>query len=152
MQLYAARPVNGGWESKQLTEWDKAIEFSGGGSMKSIGVNIRQFEKLGDKAIVLRWSHKDYGSGMMQLDDLNLEPLKELLPVVDPVPSSLKRVKSPFPEMAVRAARTIGDSPEAGVYYRLQWESLGANNDKPRTGKLPEPSELWLHKIRLTQP
>ncbi len=152
MQLYAAKPVGGRWQSMQLTQWDKVVEFSGGGSMKSVGIGISRFERIGDSAFLLHWSHRDYRSGVMQLDDRTLLPLKQSLPVLDPVPSSLKRLKSQFPEMGVHTAADLGCPPEPGVVYRLQWESLGANNDRPRSGPLPEPSELWLHKIRIHGP
>jgi hypothetical protein len=44
--------------------------------------------------------------------------------------------------LEVRWSGDSGTSGIAGLSYRLRWETLDANRDHPREGKLPKPSML----------
>jgi hypothetical protein len=49
--------------------------------------------------------------------------------------------------MGVRQAHDRGQSDRPGVSYRLRWETLPQNRDRPRTGELPEPSMLRVYEL-----
>jgi hypothetical protein len=62
-------------------------------------------------------------------------------------PAELWRVESDFKGIKVRRAEDSGRSPDNGVRYLLQWESLDGNRDRPRKPPLPEPSMLRLYRL-----
>ena len=49
--------------------------------------------------------------------------------------------------MKVRMAGDVGKSPSESVHYRLKWETLPPNRDRPRQGPLPGPAMLRLYEI-----
>jgi hypothetical protein len=79
------------------------------------------------------------------LDEETLLPVPGAKPpaAIAPLPRDVTKLRSTFPGMGVRTASDSGTPPE-GVNYRLVWETLGANRDKPRTPPLPEASMLRL--------
>jgi hypothetical protein len=77
------------------------------------------------------------------LDEETLLPVSGAKPPasIAPLPRDVTKLRSTFPGMGVRTASDSGSPPE-GVRYRMVWETLEANRDKPRTPPLPEPSML----------
>ncbi len=78
------------------------------------------------------------------LDEETLLPIPGAKPpptTIAPLPRDITQLRSAFPGMGVRTDSDSG-TPPAGASYRLVWEALGANRDKPRTPPLPEPSML----------
>jgi hypothetical protein len=148
MQIYAARAENGEWVRRVLTDWTKPVLFSGYGSMGFIGIRISGLARAEPGVLTMTFRHKDYGSGHLVLDEKTLMPLQKKISMTPPYPASLNRVQSKFPGISVRRANDSGNSDEVGVHYRLQWETLGSNRDRPRQPPLPEPSVLTLQKFR----
>lgn len=147
MQIYAARPVDGKWERNVLTQWEHPVPFSGRGSMGFIGIRIDNFNEIAPGVFGISYRHKDYGSGMLQIDEHTLTPVEDKIAVQPRLPRSLNRVESNFPGMQIRRAEDLGKCGTDGVRYILHWESLGPNHDRPRQPPLPAPSILRLHKL-----
>jgi hypothetical protein len=63
MQVYAARPEEGRWSVNQLTDWDKPVKFSGGGSMGDIGISIGAMEQVESGILTMTYRHRDFGNG-----------------------------------------------------------------------------------------
>jgi hypothetical protein len=148
MQLYLARPQDGRWERHVVTDWQHPVPFSGTGSMSFIGIRIRKFDEIAPGVLGLGYRHRDYGSGMLPIDERTLQPLAQ---PVEPVaaarelPRRLSEVQSEFPGMEVRRATDRGDAGHGR--YMLRWESLGPNRDKARKPPHPSPSTLTVHKL-----
>ena len=147
MQIYAARPVDGKWEHNVLTQWEHPVPFSGRGSMGFIGIRINDFSKIAPGVFGISYRHKDYGSGMLQIDEHALAAVEDKIAVQPKLPRSLNRVESDFPGMQIRRAQDLGNCGTDGVRYILHWESLGPNQDRPRQAPVPAPSTLRLHKL-----
>jgi hypothetical protein len=85
-----------------------------------------------------------------QLYGIDPDTLKLTNPVAAPevaLPPELANAQSAFPGMAVRWADDSGKR-EDGIRYRLRWESLVSNRDKPRPEPWPAPVMLQLIEIR----
>ena len=148
MQIYAARPGKAGWQRRVLTDWEKPVKFSGRGSMGFIGIRLGNVEWVEPGLLVVDYYHQDYGKGQLWLDGETLQPVDRRVRLVRPYPAAMSHITSDFECMSIRHAADIGRPPEAGIRYLLQWETLGANHDRPRQPPLPEPSTLWLYKLR----
>ncbi len=149
MQIYAARFEGKTWKVYQLTDWDKPVLFSGGGSMGFIGISISKPVKLDGGMFTLTHRHRDYGSGRLVIDEKTLKPTDRTvtLPQTHRYPAEMNKPQIDFEGIGIRRATDIGTVDEAGVRYILQWETLGRNFDRPRKSPLPEPSTLRLYKL-----
>lgn len=150
MQIHAARPEDGRWVVRQLTDWNKPVVFGGNGSMGFIGIRITGLEPAGPGVLGLGYRHRDYGSGRLYVDEASLRPAKAPKAVDPPLPRELDRLESTFPGMEIRRAGDLGDAPEKGVRYLLQWETVGVNRDKRPPAVPPGPGMLKLHKLVAT--
>jgi hypothetical protein len=147
MQIYAARPQNGKWQHRALTQWQQPITFSGGGSMPFIGISIGDLQISDSDFFTVSYNHKDYGSGSLSFDAKTLNLLDKPISTLQRLPRSLGKIESDFPDMAIKRAGDSGTCGTLGVRYILQWETLGANRDRPRQPPLPAPSTLRLYKL-----
>ncbi len=147
MQIYAARLVKGKWKSQVLTHWEHPVKFSGGGSMAFIGIGISNVKVVKPDVVSLSYRHKDYGSGSIQFDAKTLKLMNVPVPKPAAFPTEINKIESSFEGMSVRRANDMGSSGVEGVTYLLKWETLDANNDKPRQPPFPEPSQLRIYKI-----
>ena len=147
MQIYVARPEEGKWRRRQLTDWDERIEFSGNGSMGFVGIRISPLTEVGEGLLTMTYRHRDHGGGRLFVDEGDLRPVTKQVPVGRRIPRELDRLESDFEGMAIRRQEDRGDSGDPAVRYILQWETLGPNRDGPRKPPLPESSRLRLHKL-----
>lgn len=142
LNAYASRYEDGRWKVVKVSDWrDHRIEFSGGGSIV-FPVRIGAVEAIGDGRLKMGY-RREGGSGTWVLDEETLLPVPGAKPppAIAPLSREVTKLRSTFPGMGVRTASDNGASPE-GVRYRLVWEALGANRDRPRTPPLPEASML----------
>lgn len=145
-QIYNARCEDGVWKTYQATHWDYRWEFSGGGSIRN-EIGLSGVSIAGKGTLKQTYTHVKIGAGGLLLDEATLAPLG---PYKEPAgePKEMSVVRSAFPGMQIRRAADLGESGQPGVMYVMQWETLGANRDKPREGPLPEPASLRVLKIR----
>ncbi len=141
-QVFAARPGGaGGWDVRQVSEWDFRWEFSGGGSLAAeVSVGAPRAEK--DGTLVMSYQSMVAGSGRWRLRGDTLQRVGDLTAPAPILPENLRGVRSDYPGMEVQA---IGSSAE-GRRWVLRWETLGRNRDLPRTAA-PPPTELWLYEL-----
>lgn len=146
-QLYAARRETSGWRIVQVSDWNYRWDFVGNGSIVfEIGIGPVRIE---DGRLTVTWRHSQYGNGGWVLDEKTLRPIGDYQPKKGP--AELSTLESEFPGMQVRSAGDRGQSAKPGVSYRLKWETLPQNRDRPRAGPLPAPSMLRLYEV-LDQP
>lgn len=144
LNAYAARHQDGAWKVVKVSDWtDHRVEFGGGGSIV-FPVRIGAVEAIGDGRMKLGY-RREGGGGTWVLDEETLLPVPGAKPpaAIAPLPRDVAKLRSTFTGMGVRTASDSGTPPK-GVNYRLVWETLGANRDKPRTPPLPEASMLRL--------
>ena len=139
MQLYVARPEDGKWMIRQLTEWDKPVKFS--------GIGLSALEQVEPGIVTLTYRHRDYGRGRLVIDGKTLKPMDRKIKVVPELPKELSRQESEFAGMEIRRSGDLGGSGDDSVRYILQWESLGANRDRKPKPPFPAPSKLRLYKL-----
>jgi hypothetical protein len=149
MQIYAARPENGKWHRRQLTDWNEPIKFSGNGSMGFIGIRVTALSQVDEGLFTVSFRHRDHGGGRLFVDEKTLRPVARRVSVGRTIPRELDRLESDFKGMGIHREEDHGDSGDPSVRYILQWETLGANRDGPRKPPLPGPSMLRLHKLTL---
>ncbi len=151
MQIYAARPEGGQWQRRALTDWKHPVEFSGNGSMGFVGIRMAGFEKTGPDVFVVSYHHKDYGKGSLGFDARTLRLIDKQASIAAGLPREIQKIESDFPGMEILRAEDSGIGGTPGVRYLLQWETLGANRDRPRLPPLPAPSTLRLYKLTQTE-
>lgn len=147
MQIHAARPDGGKWKHRVLTKWDRPVPFGGKGSMPFIGIHIGSLERAETDVFVVRYRHKDYGTGSLAFDARTLNPTDKAAPAAAAIPRALVKKESSFPGMEIRRVEGLGSCGEPGVRYVLQWETLGPNHDLARQPPFPAPSTLRVYKI-----
>jgi hypothetical protein len=145
-QAYAARWEQGQWQLRQLSEWAYRWYFSGRGTIAP-EITLGRIARAGDGLLALDYRHKQYGAGVFFLDAETLAP-RGVGKAPARYPASLIAPSATFPGMQVKWTSDSGRSPEPGTRFVLRWETLPANNDKPRTGEVPEPSRLVVYQVR----
>ena len=147
MQIYAARPENGAWKVRQLTDWDQRIEFSGGGSMGFIGISISGLSEATPGLLTMTYRHRDFGSGRLFIDEATLKLSEQSVDVLREFPAELSSVGSDFPGLKVQRTTDLGNSGDSNIRYVLKWETLGRNRDRKRKTTV-EPSMLKLYRLK----
>ncbi|HBE41379.1 MAG TPA: hypothetical protein DDW27_09280 [Bacteroidales bacterium] len=144
LQFYIARLRNKIWVYKKVTNWDYRWEFSGNGSINT-EVRLNNFIRRSDGYYELGYWHIKYGTGTLLLNDKF-----EMAGTVKKPESftSTVEIEGTFPGLAVRTTNDIGKPSEEGVRFVLKWETLPANRDKARPEPWPEPSRLYLYKLK----
>jgi hypothetical protein len=144
-QLYFARYENGAWKIYQGSNWDYRWEPKGGGSLAS-EIHIGRVAMVRDK-MTITISHKKYGGGLWEIDPATMKLGGKL--GADFMPSLLPRevgsVRSTFSGMGAKWAND--SNPATKDLYRLRWETLGPNRDRPYDPPWPEPVMLQLIEL-----
>lgn len=148
LQVYAARREPEGWSIIQVSDWKGyRWEFSGGGTI--VGeVSVGAVEPIGDGKLTLSYRYP-HGSGTWILDDQTLQPIPDAkLPKKGLLmPAGALQVVSTFEGMKKRQVADLG-AESTDFTYRLVWETLDANRDRPRPQPWPEASELKVIKVK----
>ena len=144
LQFYTSHIIDGKWVAKQVTNWDYRWEFSGNGSINN-DVRLKEFTRRVDGNYEIGYWHIKYGSGTILLDE-NFDKIGSVLK-----PELLNEKLKPegsFPGLLTRTSNDLGSSNEENMRYQLKWETINANRDKPREKPWPDPSQLYLYKLR----
>lgn len=141
-QLYLARFENGVWRRFQASNWDFRCDFSGGGSFAP-QIRVGQVECRDGKMVISFW-HKKYGFGNREIDSKTMR-LAASVPQLRHAADSpeLDKLESSFPGMILHWSSDLGKASD-GKKYRLRWETLAENRDRPRDPPRPPPSMLRL--------
>lgn len=147
LQFYTAQLKTNGWVYQQITDWDYRWEFSGNGSINS-EVRLKNFKKRDDGFYELGYWHIKHGHGTILLN----ERFEKVGKVLKPAPFDEQLVVAGnFPGLEVRTGGDIGQAPEKDVRYVLKWETLNRNRDRPREKPWPEPSRLYVYKLKQSE-
>jgi len=152
LQVYNARLEDKGWKIQQASDWTWRYEFSGVGS---IGAQVRVYPiEVTRSGLRQRYQNARHGTGMWLLDEETLKPLppsrvedgisEKVSRVEEAHPGITPAVMTSQPVLMTRTAADLGDSPDLSLKYRLEWQTLPPNRDRPREGPLPPPSMLQL--------
>lgn len=142
-QLYFARPSPDGWQINKASQWEHRWEIQGGGSLDAEIIHSAVSTQDGKLVIAIR--HVKEGSGQWEIDPDSLT-LKGKFTPAEPafvMPQDLRKPASRFPGIKVQTITDSGRSDD-GFVYRLRWESLRSNRDRPRPKPWPEPTMLRL--------
>lgn len=144
LQLYIARRLNNNWTYLKITDWDYRWKFSGGGSIV-FEVRLTGFKRRPDGFYEISYYHVKYGTGMLLLDDkfTVIGSVRKSSPLTERM-----KAEGTFPGLSVRTASDEGMNSEKGTRYILKWETLTSNRDKARPEPWPEPSQLYLIKLK----
>jgi len=142
-QFYVAQIMDGKWSYHVITDWDYRWFFSGNGSINS-EIHLKGFKKRVDGNYEVDYWHIKYGDGTLLLNDKFESIGKVLKP--EPLNASLK-IEGTFPGLQIQTSGDIGESGD-GFQYLLKWETINRNRDKPRDKPWPEPSQLYLYKLK----
>ncbi len=145
-QIFNARCEDGAWKLHQASDWNYRWDFSGGGTI-TFEIGLSGVKPCGSGKLKQTYTHAKNGAGGWILDETNLKPV-ELIPFPKEYPEEMSQLHGTFPGLAVRRTTDLGESGEAGVTYVMQWETLGANRDKPREAPFPEPSSVRVLKLQ----
>lgn len=143
IQFYTAQIQNDKWLYKQITDWDYRWEFSGNGSI-NVDVRIGGFQKRDDGNYEVDFWHVKYGNGTILLNNKFENIGKVLKP--EPLNAQLE-IEGDFPGLQIQTTGDIGEAKD-GFRYLLRWETINRNRDKPREKPWPEPSQLYLYKLK----
>ena len=149
-QLMNARYDGTSWSSVQASNWDYRWAPTGGGTIiGEIGVGAVEAQ---DGKLVQNYSHTKLGGGRWFLDEATLKPTGKA-PGRDKLPGGVIKVERSEPNMRLNSAsdslRKANDTLSCdGFLYRLVWECLPANRDRPQPGGAPTPSKLRLLKFK----
>jgi len=149
-QAYAARFENGKWTPHLLTRWDYRWEFQKTGTV-SFELILGSIRPYGPGKLALPYEHRQYGKGLLVIDEKTLEPLGTDTRFTE-YPAELSRPESSFPGMKVNWAADEGSSDNPDIHYALRWETLTSNRDKKPDGPLPEPGMLKIYKLKSQPP
>jgi len=148
-QPWTARLEQGKWKHYQITDWPYRWDFGGGGSLV-FAIGLGPVHRENDGRLTQSFSHVKFGSGTWLIDPKTLQATGQVRR--QEMPPEWSRVAGSFPGLRVRWANDTGTSDLPGWEYRLRWETLEANRDRPREGALPPPSALRLIKMQAKTP
>ena len=147
-QPWTARLEAGKWQRYQVTDWPYHWDFGGGGSLV-FSITLGPVHREDDGRLTQTYGHVKFGGGTWLLDPQTLRATGQVQS--QETPPALGKVEGAFPGLHVRWANDLGASGVPGVSYKLRWETLEANRDRPRTGDLPPPSPLRLITVKTTK-
>jgi hypothetical protein len=144
-QPFIARREDGHWVLHQVANWPVPWDFGGMGTLPG-EIHLGSVVARPDGLLTMDFEHFKFGKGTWILDPKTLRAIGQV--VVEETPPALDSPTGDFPGLQVRWAGDSGTSGVAGLSYRLRWETLDANRDHPRKGKLPKPSILQVIAVR----
>ena len=89
--------------------------------------------------------HIKYGNGTILLNSKFESIGKVLKP--EPFGTNLE-IEGTFPGLEVQTYEDLGKDADENVRYILKWETINHNRDNPRDKPWPEPSQLYLYKLK----
>ena len=146
-QVYVARPrAAGGWQVRQVSDWNFRWAFSGGGSIAA-EVRLGGLQREADGTLRLDYATTAAGAGAWRLDGDTLERVATLPAARPALAAAARRPGGTTPGLEVQ---TIS-ATDGRQRWVLRWDTLGRNRDRPRDAA-PPPSELRLVRVTGADP
>jgi BNR repeat-containing family member len=141
-QLYFARWQRDHWQIQQASDWTYRWDFHGGGSLVN-EIHVGPLRANNGK-LTIALNHKVYGSGIWQVDPATMRLAGK--PTPDPAADQGSDEIAGAPETGLieRFASDLSGRQPDGTLYRLTWQTLRQNRDRPRPEGAPPPSMLRL--------
>ncbi len=147
-QIFLARWEENTWNVRPASSWQTRWDFGGNGAIL-IDILAKPLVILPDGRLVQSWRNKKHGEGTWELDPQTLMVIGDA-EIPPSVPKHLMASASNFEGMTVQWIDDINVGTQSdAVQYRLRWETLPFNRDRPRSGPLPEASMLRVYKIQV---
>lgn len=146
-QLFIAHIVDNKWVYKQITDWDYRWYFSGKGSI-DVEISINDFRQSAYGNYEVDYWHVKYGNGTILLNEEfeNIGNFVKLVSIISEI-----RLEGNFPGLHIMTINDEGKSNEKDTRYMLKWETLDRNRDQARPKPWPNPSQLYLYKLKKTR-
>lgn len=144
-QVFASRwekAPNGqaSWQTYQLSNWpDFTWDLNRNGSLQS-SISVSAIRPDGKGNLMANYTHEKYGNGSWVLGRKTLKIKKTL--AEQPEESS-----PALPPLALQPGMSTRTRTDNTGSYMLRWQTLPANQDKPRPDWQPIPAELVLYKV-----
>jgi hypothetical protein len=138
-QAFNARWTGDRWQIAQASDWEYRWPLEREGALAhDIVVAPPSVDSSG--RLVQWYDHRMFGEAGWVLDERSLQPTDELELTESML--RLRRVESPISGMEVRDL--VFD--RSGAHF-LRWETLPANQDRPRDPPFPPPTMLRVHTV-----
>lgn len=149
-QCYLARPEDGAWISRQISDWDFRWAFTGGGDQMTIG---GWFSLLGfdaDGRLVVDWKTEKEDSGTWVVDPVTFDPVGSSAAFKRRIPAEARSRMTTNPVLRVNVQPGQGPAAADGTRYLLKWEAMKKSHGRHAPEVIPdEPvSRLVLLEIR----
>jgi hypothetical protein len=129
----------GNWKVYQVSDWkDYTWELNLGGSLRN-SVSISSVKPSGKSELSVVYSHEKYGTGTWIVDELSMKVKRRLFSKEDELPTMAAN--------AVQKDMVQHRKTDNTGKFILQWNTRATNQDKPRPGPLPLPSDLVVYEI-----
>lgn len=147
-QFYLAKPINGKWSIKQVSNWNFRWKFIDGGAFMTKGGTFSFVGFSEDGLLAIDWSTETGESGRYIIDVNTLEHADGEMLVHPKYPADLTSQMTDRPKMKVRLAYDKGISND-DFKYVLKWEAEhgGFRQHAPEVIPLKPISKLILLKI-----
>lgn len=140
-QLFLRKRVKGAWKEQMITNWPYRFNFSGIGSIR-FEITLGGMANLGNGEMSVAYFHKQIDSGEIIFNEETLLPVDKRKSVPG-YPVILDEVTTSFSQPMFPHIMKSGN-------YILRWETMGANNDRKPSGKLPAPYMMELIQMERT--
>ncbi len=144
-QLYVARfeksaSAKGNWKIYQLSDWkDFTWPLNLNGSLNN-STGITSVKPSGKNEFAVTYYHEKHGNGTWIVDESTMK-IKKQLPAED------NNKLSVLPALTLQNDMVVHRKTDNTGRFVMQWLTLPANQDKPRTGTLPAPTDLVVYEI-----
>lgn len=148
-QIYLAKPSNGGWQSKQISDWDYRWNFSGPGSI-DFDIRIKRAFMDSNGKITVAYDHIKNGTGelivngetFLLLEDRTVAKSERL-----EYPADLLLLQSGMDSAQVRWLKANTQDGNPKTFYALRWETMGKRRFYKPPSQPVQPSALKLYLL-----
>ncbi|WP_321519429.1 BNR repeat-containing protein [uncultured Bacteroides sp.] len=144
-QLYFSRYEGSKWKAVKQTNWNYRWDFKGGGTV--VNELLIDAPVVKDGKVFMGYHRLNLKDAQIVADESTFAPLSEK-PIPSAYPKKMEILESAYPGMLVYKIKDSGVAGDKNTQYVLRWEALSPNRDQKRTGKLPQPSVLWIYELQ----
>jgi len=129
------------WMIRQISDWaEYKWDLNRRGSLTG-EVSISKIREVDSNRLSVGFTHSQYGKGTWILDKSTLRRLEE-------IKAGKKEEPAVLPALVVREGMGERQRSDNTGRFTLQWQTLPANQDRPRPGPAPDPVDLILYQIK----
>ncbi len=137
-QFYMAKPENGKWESRQISDWNFRWRFFEGGDQMTVGGAFNVAGISDEGSVVIDWKTEQGNSGRYIIDPNTLEKTDIAATLKPKLPPSARKRLSDNPKMSVVLAMDASYSQDSAVNYALKWEAMPKSHGRHAPDIIPD--------------